>query len=237
MYSKNKYLHIPLSDKDDDVIRLVNSWKNVLHDYNMEISTGPVVPFRAKEVITNSGEIEKTHAPLIWMQNVKEMTVEWPVSMKKNQFIVQNTSTQKLLVDNKNYVLMRRFSPKEDDKRLKTTPYIGGTIKSRYLGLENHLNYIHRPHSELTVEEIYGLSAILNSRIIDSYIRTFNGNTEISATELRSIPLPGLDLIKKIGKHIIENNMSNGEIDQYVNNELLTNYTAVNGNEKAAIYG
>lgn len=237
MESKNKFLHIPLSEKDDNIIQLVNSWKGNLYDYGMEISTGPVVPFRVKELISDSGNIDTTHAPLIWMQNINEMSIEWPISMKKPQYIIINSNSKKILVENKNYILMRRFSPKEDYKRLKTTPYIAGKIKSKFLGLENHLNYIYRPRGDLTKEEIYGLSAILNCKIIDNYIRTFNGNTEISATELRSIPLPPMVIIKEIGNYLLNNNLTNGEIDKYVTNKLSESYSVYSKDLKAIIYG
>jgi adenine-specific DNA-methyltransferase len=237
MTSKNKFLHIPLSDKDDDIVQLVNSWNSNLHDYNMEISTGPVVPFRAKELISDIGNIHTTHAPLLWMQNIKEMSVKWPVSSKKEQYIIISNNSKKLLVENKNYILMRRFSPKEDYKRLKTSPYLSGSIKSKYLGLENHLNFIYRPNGELMKEEIFGLSAVLNSKIIDSYIRTFNGNTEISATELRNIPLPPIKTIIEIGNYLLDNNLSNGDIDQFVMDKLFKKYKIYGKDQKAATYG
>jgi adenine-specific DNA-methyltransferase len=68
--------------------------------------------------------------------------------------------------------------------------------------LENHLNYIHRPHGSLSVEEVVGLAALLNSPILDTYFRIINGNTQVSATELRAIPLPSLDIIVKIGQSV-----------------------------------
>ncbi len=237
MASKNRYLHIPLSERDDYVIQLVNSWIGSLHDHGMEISTGPVVPFRAKDLICDIGNLDEAYAPLLWMQNINEMCVKWPISSKKEQYIKINFTSKKLLVENKNYILMRRFSAKEDIKRLKSTPYLAGNINSRYLGLENHLNYIYKPNGDLSKEVLYGLSAILNSKIIDSYIRTFNGNTEISATELRSIPLPSIDLIKEIGSYLLKTNLSNGDIDTYVTEKLTAEYNIYNKDQKAAVYG
>jgi adenine-specific DNA-methyltransferase len=51
----------------------------------------------------------------------------------------------------------------------------------------------------LSAEEACGLAALFNSALIDSYFRTFNGNTQVSATELRAMPLPPLNLIKTLG--------------------------------------
>ncbi|HCN85270.1 MAG TPA: hypothetical protein DIT07_16870, partial [Sphingobacteriaceae bacterium] len=45
-----------------------------------------------------------------------------------------------------------------------------------------------------------------NSALFDSYFRIFNGNVNVSATELREIPLPALETIKEIGNNIILSN-------------------------------
>ena len=44
----------------------------------MNISTGPVVPFRALEFLDDVGEHPRTHAPLLWMQHVHALRVSWP---------------------------------------------------------------------------------------------------------------------------------------------------------------
>jgi adenine-specific DNA-methyltransferase len=54
--------------------------------------------------------------------------------------------------------------------------------------------------------EIFGLCALLNSPLFDSFFRIFNGNVNVSATELREIPLPELEAIKEIGNEIILSN-------------------------------
>ena len=51
-----------------------------------------------------------------------------------------------------------------------------------------------------------GICALLNSSLFDSYFRIFNGNVNVSATELREIPLPPLEAIKEIGNSIILSN-------------------------------
>lgn len=219
--SVNKFLCLPQSDEEEDIIRLINSWDGKLHNYGMEISTGPVVPFRARTLIDNEGKVPSSHAPLLWMQNVKEMSVSWPLEIRKEQYIKKNASSRPLLINDRNYVLMRRFSAKEDDKRLVTAPYLAGSFGSEVIGLENHLNYIYRLNGNLDKDETIGLSALLNCRLIDIYFRAFNGNTQVSATEIRDMPLPPLELIKEIGQRITESKISNGDLDKYISDLLI----------------
>jgi adenine-specific DNA-methyltransferase len=209
--SKQKILHIPMSEIDANVIKLFKSWKGNLNKYNIQISTGPVVPFRSREFISdNNSDKEKNYVPLYWMHNTSEMKFEWPVIKQgKGQYIQVCNSSKHLLIPNKNYIFLRRFSSKDDKKRLIASPYFFDFQTTELIGVENHLNYIYRPKGELERNEILGLAALLNSSLFDTYFRTFNGNINVSATELREIPLPPLDDIKKIGNLIISNNKSN----------------------------
>jgi adenine-specific DNA-methyltransferase len=196
----DKVLYVPTTDEQLDVMQTVRSWSGSLRKLGLEISTGPVVPFRAVSLLDEEGEVPGSHAPLMWMQHVKAMTVQWPIATnRKPQFIKVTGAAMKLLVPNKNYVLMRRFSAKEEKRRLVAAPYLKDQSESQWLGLENHLNYIHRPGGELTEEEARGLSVLYNSSVMDTYFRSLNGNTQVSATELRAMPLPDRDLLVRIG--------------------------------------
>jgi adenine-specific DNA-methyltransferase len=199
--SRDKMLRIPVDDADDQIGRIVHSWPGRLHAYGIEVSTGPVVPFRAIPLLDHDGQSPGTHAPLLWMQNVYAMRMTWPTEARgKPQYIKVAPESMPLLVADKNYVLLRRFSAKEQTRRLTAAPLIAGMLGSPWIGLENHVNYIHRPGGMLSKAEIYGLSVLLNSRLLDIYFRIFNGNTQVSATELRALPLPTLDMIVEIGK-------------------------------------
>lgn len=194
---KDDVLHLPLSEQDDTIAEIVRSWTGRLHHYEMEISTGPVVPFRAVSLVNSVGKVPSTHAPLLWMQNVKPMHYEWPVP-HKGQYLALD-GADRLLLPNKNYVLLRRFSTKEEHQRLTAASYLA-ELDSPVIGLENHLNYIYRPDGCLTEDETRGLTVLLNSTLMDSYFRIFSGNTQVSATELRNLPLPPLDAIIELGR-------------------------------------
>lgn len=226
MNSKEKILYLPTTDNDEAVLEIFKSWTGNLAKYNIKISTGPVVAFRARDYLRESQNNRDENgtaqpacttgglAPLFWLHNVKQMILEWPiVKPKKEQYINIEEKSMPLLIRNKNYILLRRFSSKDDKNRLIAAPYFSqllrdrcNFIKSDFIGVENKVNYIYRPNGHLERNEVIGLCALLNSSLFDAYFRIFNGNVNVSATELREMSLPPLDIIREIGDAIILGN-------------------------------
>lgn len=200
MGSQEKVLRLPISGVEDDLMRLVDRWTGSLRAYGLQISTGPVVPFRATEFVDKVGQVPESHAPLLWMNHVQPMRVTWPLGRHKPEYIKCVMAARPLLIPNRNYVLLRRFSAKEEQRRLVAAPYLARTGSAPMIGLENHLNYVYRPGGTLTEEETFGLAALFSSSLMDRYFRTSSGNTQVSATELRTMPLPALETITAIGK-------------------------------------
>lgn len=167
-----------------------------LASLGLKVSTGPVVPFRSKEYILES--YARGAVPLLWMQHVRHTGIRWPIQ-KKREHILSTAASAWMLLRNTSYVVTRRFSPKEDIRRVTAAPYIGGSLPGEFIGLENHLNYIHRPGGELTRAETVGLAAFLNSPLVDAYFRAISGSTQVNATELRKLRLPPLESLIAIG--------------------------------------
>ena len=167
-----------------------------------------MVAFRSKEYIKDVFENRTIHlAPLFWLHNVKQMILERPIDKPdKGQYINVEEKSFPILIPNKNYIFLRRFSSKDDKNRLIAAPYFCNFVKSDYIGVENKLNYIYRPKGHLKRNEIIGLCALLNSSLFDTYFRIFNGNVNVSATELREISLPPIKTIQEIGDTIILSN-------------------------------
>ncbi len=222
---RGRILRLPVSDQDIEVIDMVDRWTGSLHKYGLEISTGPVVPFRAETLIFDSKSRSKELVPLIWMHNVQPMRVEWPCFNNKSgkpkpSFIKagEEAFRRRLLTEDKNLVLLRRFSAKEQHRRLTAAPLLKGRMGSDVIGLENHINYIYRPKGHISKEITLGLAALLNSALLDMYFRISNGNTQVSATEIRAMPLPPLEVIQEIGNTAkgLKKEPTLQEIDQLV---------------------
>jgi adenine-specific DNA-methyltransferase len=210
---------LPTSDLDEDILEVVDSWTETLCSQGLEISTGPVVAFRAKQYLQDKRNTPSC-VPLLWMQHIKSQEVIWPLNgnFRKPQFI---ESEPPLMVKNANYVLLRRFSAKEEARRLVAAPYLADDYPYSQIGLENHLNYIYGQKRELTIEETTGLSALLNSGLIDRYFRISNGNTQVNATELRALPIPSLAVVTSIGKALIKET-NEADLDAIVIQTLQT---------------
>ncbi len=217
--SPSGLFRLPMTEIDDMILDVVDSWTETLHTQGLEISTGRVVAFRATDYLINRQE-NASQVPLLWMQHIRPQAVIFPLNGRfhKPQYIESEPS---LVVENKNYVLLRRFSTKEEARRIVAAPYLAEKYPYSQVGLENHLNYIYGQNRDLTTEETIGLSALLNCSVIDRYFRISNGNTQVNATELRALPIPSLVVIADIGRAVIQEK-SGMDIDAIVLDVLLT---------------
>lgn len=217
--SYQKILHLPTSKNDEQAIKIFKKWKHSLSSFKIEISTGPVIAFRSTKFI--SEEDTTTCVPLIWLHNINKMSFEWPLTYYKGkikgQYIKACEESSSRLLPNKNYVFLRRFSSKDDKSKLIASPYFKTRLSATKLGVENHLNYIYKRDGELLESETVGIAALLNSSLFDIYFRTFNGNINVSATELRDMPFPSLNTIQKIGERVLASEIN----DQNIIDQIL----------------
>lgn len=223
---RNIVFRLPTSELDECIIDVIDSWQGSLGKFGLGISTGPIVPFRARDSLATEQDVRlKRAVPLLWMQNVKPQCVEWPISngkRTKSQGFLVNGKESDQLVPSANYVLLRRFSSKEEPRRLIAAPFLASNYGYQQVGLENHLNYIYRQQGQLADAETVGLSALLNSGLIDRYFRIANGNTQVNATELRVLPLPSWDSITLIGHQVLKhgNLQASADLDGIVTQAL-----------------
>lgn len=192
-----------------------------LDTYGLKVSTGPVVAFRAADCLRETKAAGTV--PLLWMQHVNHMRVSWPIN-KKREHIKATASCAWMLVPNATMVVMRRFSPKEDVRRVTAAAYAGG-LPGSVLGLENHLNYIYRPGGKVSKAEARGLAAYLNSKLVDAHFRAVAGSTQVNARELRKLPLPALEQLVAIGRRC-KDGMTLDAVDTAVEDCLGLNLSA-----------
>lgn len=232
IHHKNRdvVIRIPTSEIDNKVMSIIDSWPNTLHSLGMEISTGPVVPFRAKEYLLEKYHQTEMEAPLLWMHNIQDMKVIWPTKKNNKELAISICpETRVLLLPRKNYVLVKRFSSKEQKRRLYAGILSASEIEHDVIGLENHVNYIHKPKRELSVDETHGIASLLNSSIVDNFFRSVNGNTQVNATDIRLLPLPSIDKIREIGNYVRKTQPKIGfELDSIISKILNIDREIIN---------
>jgi len=117
---QNLVLHLPVSDIDTHLLQAFRRWHATLATYGLEISTGPVVPFRSSVMLASVDKVKQGEAvPLLWLRHVHPMHVEWPLEgFNKPQGVLLRPASQKLFVKNTTLVILRRFSAKEEPRRI-----------------------------------------------------------------------------------------------------------------------
>jgi len=206
-------MRIPLSKLDELIADYIDKFEDNLESLGYRVSTGPVVPFRVKDLLLYHTYDCNNVVPLIWMHNIINGMTIWPVKDNDKATGIRKTDeSKKILLPNKNYVLIKRFSTKEGKQRINAGIHLSNRFKSDFVGIENHVNYIHKRDGKLTVNEAYGIATLLNSRIYNRYFQMINGNTQINAVEINNLPFPSIETIKEIGQAIRNLRRENNDI-------------------------
>jgi adenine-specific DNA-methyltransferase len=213
------FIHITPDDLGDQVAGRMASLQAELADLGLTVSTGRVVDFRARSFLR--GEPGPGTAPLIWPLHFAKGYIAWPKVGRKPNAIVDGDRTREQLVPNEPYVLVRRFSAKEERRRVVAAVYDPARIACARVGYENHLNYFHRNGGGLDLPLARGLAAFLNSTLVDAYFRQFNGHTQVNATDLRCLRYPKAEQLRALGQRIGAEFPPQSDLDEMVEQELL----------------
>ncbi len=214
-----QFIHIMLDESQATARDRVRRFTSSLVDLGLQVSTGRVVDFRAKQHL-RLDSVAGT-VPLIYPCHFEAGFVRWPKSpSKKPNAIADVRDTTELLVSNQTYVLVKRFSAKEERRRVVASVFDPKRIACERVGFENHLNYFHADGAGLEPSLARGLAAYLNSTAVDQYFRQFNGHTQVNATDLRSLPYPSAAELRRLGSKIADRFPEQTELDQLLESEL-----------------
>jgi adenine-specific DNA-methyltransferase len=180
------------------------------------VSTGPIVDFRMKPHLRM--EPTEGSAPLLYPGHFVEGKLVWPKpGFKKANAIANNEETKRWLFPRGFYVVVKRFSSKEEKRRIVASLVSPSDLPDSPIGFENHFNVIHVDKGPLSEELARGLVVYLNAKIVDDWFRQFNGHTQVNATDLRSLPFPSHDSLMALGRWAKLNpSLSQSDIDEKV---------------------
>ena len=212
-------IHLTTDEIQAEFRRSIEEYTDSLSDLGLSVSTGRVVDFRARAFLRK--DPEKNTVPLIYACHFNEGIITWPkTGGRKPNAIARDENTQKLLVPEGIYVLTKRFSSKEEKRRIIACIYDPSLVKADYIGFENHLNYFHINGQGLSIDLARGLAAYLNSTLVDAYFRQFNGHTQVNASDLRRLMYPSREALEELGDLIGNNFPEQTVLDKLIETGL-----------------
>lgn len=216
-----RFIHVPTTT-EKSTIELSPAVRYTLADLGIKVSTGPVVDFRLKEHLRDMPEAGTV--PLIYPGHLSMTGTVWPVpGLKKPNAILRNDATDKWLYPNGFYCVVRRFSSKEEKRRVVASVVDPAAFGDHtVLGFENHMNLFHENKQGLPELLARGLAVFLNTTAVDESFRRFNGHTQVNATDLKLMKYPSRDALIQLGKWAKRHN----EITQEMIDEQLGKLTA-----------
>jgi hypothetical protein len=204
-------IHVPTS-REPSKIQKSSAIRYTLAELGIDVSTGPVVDFRVKEYLHDMPAANTV--PLLYPAHFKGYKTTWPIKgLKKPNAIERNRNTEKWLWPNGYYCVVRRFSSKEERRRIVASVIDPTTFADApMLGFENHLNVFHANKHGLPKQLAWGLAVFLNTTAVDEYFRRFNGHTQVNATDLRWLMYPSRQTLLKLGEWAIKQKVLTQEL-------------------------
>ena len=197
---KDFYVYLVTNETEVEVLERLQGFDKTLPDIGVKMKTGLTVDFRNRDILRDTEE--EGAIPLFYSQHIKQGKVQFPIN-KENEYVV--TNQQGLMQDNKNYLFVKRFTAKEEHRRLQCGVYLAKDFPQyKKISTQNKINFIDGVMTELSECLVYGLYVLFNSTLYDEYYRILNGSTQVNSTEINSMPVPELKYIQEMGRKLMK---------------------------------
>ncbi len=215
---RDQFIHLTVDEIGAGVAKKVRGLSGRLVTIGCAVSTGRVVDFRTRANFRP--DPTDSSAPLIYPTHLAEGRVLWPSARRRKPNALEvNDSTAALLLPNGCYVLVKRFSSKEERRRVVAAVSTPEQVRGPVVAFENHLNVYHMNNQGLPRALACGLACYLNSTLVDLFFRQFNGHTQVNATDLRQLPYPTREQLEELGDAV-----GDGLFDQHKIDDLVAEY-------------
>ena len=213
-------LHVVPDSIDAQIAAQMRALPSTLTAHAVGVSTGRVVGFRAEDRLRV--EAAAGDAPLIMSRHFAQGFVAWPkASGSKPNALAVSGPYDELLLPAGWYVLVRRFSAKEERRRVVAAIYDPARVDADAVAFDNKLNVLHSGNTGLPEHLAKGLAVFLNSTAVDAYFRQFSGHTQVNAEDLRSLRFPAGGDLDRLGRYVDDSMPTQDEIDRLVREEVL----------------
>ena len=204
------YVYLVTNDTDVQTLEQLSHLTYTLPKLGLKMRTGLTVDYRNQAALRDHAELHAV--PLFYAHHLKKGQVQFPQG-KEPEYLV--TTQKGLLQKNSNYLFVKRFTAKEEPRRLQCAIYLARNFPQfTHISTDNKLNFICG-QDELSESVVYGLYVIFNSTLYDRYYRLLNGSTQVNATEINAMPVPPLKTIAAMGEALMQwNDLSEAACDQ-----------------------
>ena len=194
------YVYLVTDENEVEVLKKLHKFDKTLPAIGVKMKTGLTVDFRNREILRD--EEEEGAIPLFYSQHIKQGKVEFPIQ-KEHEYVV--TEQKGLMQDNKNYLFVKRFTAKEEPRRLQCGVYLAKRFPQyQKISTQNKINFVDGVLTEMSECLVYGLYVLFNSTLYDEYYRILNGSTQVNSTEINAMPVPDLEDIQEMGRKVIK---------------------------------
>ena len=194
------YVYLVTNEEEVSVLKKLHQWNKTLPEIGLKMKTGLTVDFRNRDILRNTEE--EGAVPLFYSQHIKEGEVHFPIQ-KEHEYVV--TDQKGLMQDNHNYLFVKRFTAKEESRRLQCGVYLAKKFPQySKISTQNKINFIDGLLTNMSECLVYGLYVLFNSTIYDKYYRILNGSTQVNSTEINAMPVPDIDVIQEMGKKMMK---------------------------------
>ena len=197
---RDNYVFLAADENEADILERFAAMNRTLVTEGMRMRTGLTVDFRCSELLRD--EAGKNTVPLFRSCHIRGGDIVFPLG-KENEYII--STRRGLLQENRNYLFVKRFTSKEESRRLQCGVYLAGRFPD-YLSIstDNKINFIDSESGvSLTEKTVYGLFVLFNSSMYDRYYRILDGSTQVNSMEINSVPVPGMDIIDAMGERLM----------------------------------
>ncbi len=201
---KTNIIQTPRDMNDYALIDKFSNFPKGIIGRSIYMKTGKVVQFRVRKELLSERKYRqiKHGVPLIVYRHINsgKFTYSELINKKKNRAIsiYNNGATKSILIDNRNYVLLRKNTDKKYDKLISCVPYMK-YLDTDKLGIDNGLAYLTNCENNLTNLEVKGIECILMSKQFDDYYRMVNSSHTLNVYEFENLHFPDMDTIRQIG--------------------------------------
>lgn len=207
-------LFIRIATHNQSQVENTTAFSVPLTELGLAVSTGPIVSHRMKEFLEQYPNDDSV--PLFYPHHFVNKQLQYPKDHKKPNAIRVAPESQKWLMPNNGfYVIVRRFSSKEEKRRIVANVIDPNHIDKKWIGFDNCWNVFHVKKQGFDYATAMGLACFLNSTLLDDYFRIFSGHTQVNATDLRNMKYPSLENLQILGnKYDIK--MTQEQIDKLI---------------------